>query len=736
MLNEVRITSDELRSEQKFNQSFIKNKATSAPSFNDHSSIFESFPEPDKVTFLDLSQLNEKYDLDNYYEGTLPSWLRYFKNLRVLKAQNLGILYIEEWIVELRELRMLFLDNNLISTWPYFILKLPKIKCASFHNNPCLRSLMMKSPTFKERYYNWQTTATNRRSLPSYIRGPEWDIAASARTKVINAIHDFGFYCGGVYTQLAPSDLSNDGCVTILSPCLLHLRRNKLIEGKLDTWKENKSPFLPVATIDPSFELGVDPDLEHQFQILLYLFKDIDILLKRNVIQKEFKNKNSQTLKDGVVLTENIDVTVLDTIMTFSGSCKTMSCRSACAPLTASNKETLKWLIKLLNGEDKYILLLQFASHQHSKHSMGHNPFQDLITSHKRLQCVFTTLTSSYNSNPGEVNVQHCITDLVNTIIELQDSFSDYASRFSEYEHLVQEGSSIFSLYHSKEVEEYVVHHANKLNGFARMIAAAKSGLSERKLRPSIRERYKWHYAGSSSNNQTVHKQGNVMSAPKFLKEWISDQLGPITDCKESAYFYSPLIRLVFYVRIFSILAIVNDAYKPVLKTLQTLKAKTAATIQTSRELERAKVLSIKYRSGIDMFKDYKWDAGLSIHSRTYLEPGILRLKTNDIIDGVTGKSASVVKEIYKVEKPKVMRMVCCENRILLFDDIFESIVLNTSEQDISIISEGSKIRITFNNVRETCIASVKSFSARYMSGSDHAKELLQAVLLDKTIIL
>ncbi|KNC29050.1 hypothetical protein FF38_03281, partial [Lucilia cuprina] len=83
---------------------------------------FKGDLDAETITMLDLSQLSSGLT-ESYYQGVIPSWIREFKNLKVLKATNLGIIFIEEWLLELTELKELYLDDNMITTWPYFLLR-------------------------------------------------------------------------------------------------------------------------------------------------------------------------------------------------------------------------------------------------------------------------------------------------------------------------------------------------------------------------------------------------------------------------------------------------------------------------------------------------------------------------------------------------------------------------------------------------------------------------------------
>lgn len=684
-----------------------------------------------EVVWLDLGHLFEEGVRDGYFDGTLPQWLFKFRNLRELRAQNSGLLYIDERILQLKELRVLYLDNNLIFTWPYFLYQLPRLQCMSLRNNPCLKKLSMKSPTFNEKFFSLPPGTFNSKHVPAFIRGPEWYPAARARSSRSGIAPDLGFYFGGIYTQSTPSDLDNHGLLTVLGPCILHKRREEIIKMNFEYGHGEANQIIPAVGTGEDHDCAVDDDCLQQYEHLSRLFRDIDIIVHRDTL---FKRRRREL--------EIVQISAFDRV-----GYNSLNEPTRCLPTSpASLSQVPYWISQLLAEDGVYVYTLRHVldklKHDRTSRSLVAvqvlSKFEEIHV--KRLNPNLTDLAFAYK-NEKAIQIDTDISDLTSNVLELCSCYTDYALSIGDLEDLLETSKLALRFYKERELEQHVEQYLRRITRLTRHISGKSGSLDQSSQGKKSQELQ----ASLENINLAVPKSHRLSQSMDKFGEWISCQLGVNHErnpCRVKVYLYTPFFRLVRLETIFRLLASADRRFSKVSEELTRCREISSTDLVFSRRLRRIKELTLIYKCDLSVFDEYRWDAQAIMESRTYLEPGILMHKTNDVFDRVSGKAASVVAELFGPVRKRVVTIVAYRSHIGVWDDNFKALVLTVPRGDVHIallrnepheesVLENQRVMIVFIEYREAMILTVNSFNAPYARGFDNARELVEASTLD-----
>lgn len=206
----------------------------------------ENYNEVDLVKYLDISLNDDAID-HCWRTGRIPQFIRQFRNLEVLRAPKMGIIVIDEWICELKELKALYLEENEITTWPQHLILLPKLKVLYLDGNPCLEEQFQKSPSFRSAFFSGEAHSFEFfQGLGPKVLGPEWKMATLKRRTSASLR---GYYCGGIYILGTPRREPHcDGQLTRLGPSRLERRRGRPPPLKAMTYRYNSESDVPSLT--------------------------------------------------------------------------------------------------------------------------------------------------------------------------------------------------------------------------------------------------------------------------------------------------------------------------------------------------------------------------------------------------------------------------------------------------------------------------------------------------------
>lgn len=692
------------------------------------------------VLYLDLSQMFEYGIRDGYFDGTLPFWLRHFTHLRELRAQNLELLYLEPFITDLKDLRVIHLDNNLISTWPYFLCELPHIEYISLNNNPCLKKMCLKSPTFKQHYHNWQSGSNSNRRIPDLIRGPEWMPAASARSAKFNVVSDLGYYCGGIYTQSTPPDISNNGLFTPLGPCPLHKRRERLIRTQFEFKHGTMYSYSPVSRCYQTYGSGIDEYLLPQYKILISFFQDLKSLF--DTVMDTSPKKMPAIKYVSVFASVGYDVKCQE----FNPGSHAMA---LCAPSSQSLVDLPYWVSQLLAEDTSYVCILHAVLERLRKDPVSNATAISVLGQFKEhhVNCLSQALAEFIPilSSKDDDMIDQFIQFLSEYARKLSKIYTEYALNIVEMEENLEACLPTLKKHKSKGLEQHVEKYMNRVSTIKKLMHN-KDGSSSGKGNSGLNE---LDLCLDDVDLADFEENYYSKSMNKF-GEWISCQLGLPhlwSPCLATTYLYTPLFRLVRLDCFYHLFASADSRFDEVSEIFNTCRSQTVAYIETSRLLFQVQRLSQKYKCSTATFDGYKWDTCVAVETRTYLEKGILVSNTDDVVSLHTGECASAVKEIFSSDKRRELRIVNCHNMIMVWDRLFKKLVMTTLKDNMIVTpcdkqmadqSAGGdqKVNIMFTDFGETMLASVLDFRAINHTSEDCAKELLEAMKFDKKLRL
>lgn len=652
---------------------------------------------PQVITRLDLSFLNTCIK-EVFMTGCLPEWIQNFTNLTSFRAVKVGVVILEPWLLSLKHLTTLDLGQNQITTWPEFLSESKCLENITLDGNPCLERAFEKSPTLRSFYFSWNPTSADHKAIPSYIRGPEWPVAASARISSSANVENLGFFCGGIYTLAIKPDESDDGFLTPIEPCQLILRRNYYSDQNLDVTSEGHMRY-PHTKTNSTLYGG---EGKRQTQILLEILDDI----------RRLKTTNRQKRYD---YTEKFVPLVGSMNDKFNRLLK-----DSLVPLTPH--EIHYFYPKLLAEEEHYIDQLRIAQSEfyHNRKIKSNdiiNCFRDVFSGFPALYAInsksilpalrnFVMVTDEVNSSKYKHNLSYAsienttkvaIADLCTAFRKLQLVLNRNAENLWLTEDYLNIDTAPTKMYRDNDFRIYV----------EKQIIARRGSEGRVEIDPCEHKLYDWLSEQSHKKKKRPFKH----------------------DCVR--FVYLPLIRLARYERVFTSLAATDKAYRPIRSLLRRMREAYAIKVECSRTGVRIDVLSRKFKEQPSFFQNYRWDAVFTVESRGYFEQGILTLNTNDVLDQ-NDTPVSYVKEVFQQSRLRVLRMVKCGHDIFILDEVFEQLVCRTHRSNIVTVQRKQDSKrgmcIIFLNVKEICFIRVRDFNARYFARHDPNRELWDAL--------
>lgn len=577
------------------------------------------------VKELDLASMPEARE-QMWRTGRLPKWLCHLNRLERLRAGQCGLVVIEPWLLELKELKELYVEYNNIATWPWFLVELKNLTIISIQGNPCLELAFAKDNSFREAYFNFKTSHLEvYKSVPSTIRGPEWPAAAAQRLQLQDTIPPYlrGFYCGGIYTQQIPPGPDKDGVLTVLEP--------NIVEQRQGTFPP---PLQNVAT--PSSKSTIA-----QSRVVLETLSDIWHITKG-------------PHRSGCVICRQHQ---------FPGQFMEMPSR------------ILKWreiaqLAKdLLIEEDVYIKALDKADNTVTKRRRGSLPrtFQLLIEKLSNL------------THPHRRYYRRAFS---------QFAAASAAAMYKHQEPSVDDDSTLQLAV--RELSTALFYGRADYVELGELMRCA--GRTDRQV-------------------LTIGGTDNVLAR-------LAPSPAPI-DAEVAEYIRLPVARMRRIDHVFSMMAAGRSSLGPLAANARVAYEHTESGFRDmQRNLRADDLSSILHRDLTYLKEAYLWDALVVVLSRTYLEPGMLSLRTNDVVDVRTNKPRSCVRGLYS-HHARRLRLIAIANEPLHVWSTFSESQLIGTFQDVRACrinprydnnDGGAKVRILFPEVDETNLIDIEEF--------------------------
>lgn len=654
--------------------------------------------DPLLITHLDLSFLNT-CQREVFLTGCLPEWIQNFSNLTSLSAMKLGIIILEPWLLNLTHLTVLDLGQNQITTWPDFLSNSKSLDNISLDGNPCLEKAFEKSPTLRSFYFSWKPSSDDHKAIPTYIRGPEWPVAAAARASTNANVNDLGFFCGGIYTLAVKPDEFEDGFLTPVEPNQLILRKRCFKDNTADIMAIENKRYLHTKHNNAMLYKG---EGKRQAQLILEILDDItrlksatgrkryDHIEKFVPLVGSMNDKYNQLLKKSLI------------------------------PMTPL--EVHHFYPELLAEEEHYIEQLKLAQsefyyNRKIKSNEIINCFRDVFSGFPALYAIhskailpalrnFAMVTDEMISSryrrklSGDTmknSIKVAIADLCTAFRKLQLVMKKNAENLWLTEDYLNIATAPTIMYRDNEFKAYV----------EKQVLACRGGEGRVEVDLYEHKLYDW-----------ICEQSHKKKKRPFQH-----------DCVD--FVYLPLIRLARYERVFTSLSATNKAYHPIQSVLRRMREAYAIKVECSRMSVRMSMLSNKFKVQPSYFQNYRWDAVLTVHSRGYFEQGILALNNNDVLDE-NDTPVSYVKEVFPESRLRVLRMVKCGHDIFILDEIFEQLVCKTHRSNIATLRGKHNLKqcmsVVFLDVKEICVVQVRNFNARYFARHDPNRELWDAL--------
>lgn len=579
------------------------------------------------VRELDLTAMPEARE-QMWRTGRLPGWLRHLTRLERLRASQCGLVVLEPWLLELQDLKEIYVEYNAIETWPWFLVELKNLMVVAIQGNPCLELAFAKDNSLREAYFHFKTSHLDvYKSLPSAIRGPEWPVAAVQRLQLQEAIPPYlrGFYCGGIYTHLVRPDPDTDGVLTVLEPNSVEQRRGT-----------RPPPLQNVATPSSQSTLA-------QSRVVIGTLSDIWCITKG-------------LPRHGCAV-----------------------CREHHIPgqILGMPSRLLEWreiaqLAKdLLVEEETYVAALEKAE-------------EILILRRKK-----GSIPRAFQS----------LFDKISTLSHPHRRY--YKRAFSQFA-----AASAAAMYKDKE----------------------PSIDSDSTLQLAVRELSTALFYGRSDYIELGDLMRNVGRSEKQVlsiggSENVLARLTPShtpLDAEMADFIRVPVARMRRIDRVFRMMALGRSTLEPLTANARLAYVQTESGFRDmQRNLRTDDLAAILHRDVTHLKEAYLWDALVVILGRTYLEAGILALRTNDVVDPRTNKPRSCVRGLH-AHRTRKLRLVAIANESLQVWSVSPEVQLIGSFQDVRACPVNPKtdvddagrpkVRILFPEVDETNLIDIEEF--------------------------